>query len=115
MDSNKYSTWQGVMKHGKTEIPIDLVYKSDSLHVAFDNGKWQSIKYATIDHQSIIRGGGLTISLKNPITKQIEESKGNINLLISENKLQGYFSAKFIKEDVFDLGLPYYMVAHGRD
>ncbi len=114
MEINNYNAWQGVMKHGKTEIPIDLTYKNDSLYIAFDNGERQSIKYATIDHQSIIRGS-LTISLKNPITKQVEESKGNINLLITENKLQGYFSARFIKEGVFDLALPYYMVAHGRD
>jgi len=30
----------------------------------------------------------LTIPLKNPITKRIEESEGNINILVSENKLQ---------------------------
>ncbi len=100
------------MKLAKTEIPIDFVYKNDSLYVAFDNGKSQSINDATIDHQSIIRGGDLTISLKNPITKQVEECKGNINLLITENKLQGYFSARFIKEDIFDLALPYYIEAH---
>lgn len=114
MEINNYNAWQGVMKHGKTEIAIDLTYKNDSLYIAFDNGERQSIKYTTIDHQSIIRGS-LTISLKNPITKQVEESEGNINLLITENKLQGYFSARFIKEGVFDLALPYYMVAHGRD
>jgi CubicO group peptidase (beta-lactamase class C family) len=110
----KFNTWQGVMKHGKTESLIELTYKSDSLYVSFDNGEWQSVKYATIDHQSIIRGG-LTILLKNPLTNQVEESHGNINLLLSEKKLQGYFSASFIKEDVFDLALPFYIEALGRD
>ena len=114
IEISNFNSWQGVIKHGETESPIEFTYKSDSLYVSFDNGEWQSVKYATIDHQSIIRGG-LTILLKNPITNQVEESRGNINLLVSENKLQGYFSASFIKEDVFDLSLPFYIEALARD
>ena len=114
MEASKFNSWQGILKHGKTKSPIEFTYRNDSLYAAFDNGEWQSIKYATIDHQSIIRGS-LTILLENPITNQIQESHGKINLLISENKLQGYFSASFIKEDVFDLALPFYIEAHGRD
>ena len=94
-------------------MPIDIIYKNDSLYIAFDKGEWQSLKYASIDHQSIIRGGGLTLSLKNPITNQVVETNGNINLLVTDNKLQGYLSARFNEEDVFELELPYYIVADG--
>jgi hypothetical protein len=110
---SNFNAWQGVLKNIKTEIPIDIVYKNDSLYIAFDKGKWQSLKYASIDHQSIIRGGGLTLSLKNPITNQAVETNGNINLLITENKLQGYLSARFNEDGVFELELPFYIVAEG--
>lgn len=113
MNTNNYKAWHGVLENVKTELPIDIIYKNDSLYIAFDKGEWQSLKYASIDHQSIIRGGGLTLSLKNPITNQVVETNGNINLLVTDNKLQGYLSARFNEEDVFELELPYYIVADG--
>jgi hypothetical protein len=114
LDSNKFDVWEGVMKFEKSESPIEFIYKTDSLFVSFDNGEWQSIKYATIDHQSIIRGN-MTLPMRNPITTQVMESQGNINLLVSENSLQGYFSARFKEEDVFDLALPFYIEANGKN
>jgi hypothetical protein len=57
----------------------------------------------------------LTIPLKNVITKRNEESEGKINILVSENKLEGYFSASFIEEYAFDLALPFYIEAHSRN
>lgn len=114
LDSNKFDAWEGVMKFEKSESPIEFIYKTDSLFVSFDNGEWQSIKYATIDHQSIIRGN-MTLPMRNPITTQVMESQGNINLLVSEKSLQGYFSARFKEEDVFDLALPFYIEANGKN
>lgn len=57
----------------------------------------------------------MTIPLKNPITKRIEESERNINILVSENKLQEYFSASFIEDHAFDIALPFYIEAHSRN
>jgi len=112
LTKNKFQKWEGFIKSENTEYPVKFDYLSDSLYVSLDNGDWQSLKGARIDHQSIIRGG-LVMNLINPITKQEELSEGGLNILITENKLQGYFSATFIKENSFNLALPFYIEARG--
>ncbi len=112
--NTKFSTWEGKIQSGENENHIELFHKNDSLYVSMDKGEWQPIKYATIDHQSIIRGG-VTLRLKNPITKQLETSSGNINILITENILEGYFSASFTKEGDYDIAVPFYIKADGKN
>lgn len=111
--NGQINKWIGVIKIGKIDHPIQLEYKNDSLFLFKDEISF-SVKNINIDSDSIIRGK-LTISLKNPITQQIEESKGTINLLVTENKIQGYFSAYFYKKDFYSLKIPFYIEAYRKE
>jgi len=112
-ENSSYDIWEGTLKSSLVVEPIKFMFESDSLFVSYKNSKWQFIEYARMDHQSIIRGQ-MKIPLINPITKQLEQTTGAINLLIGKDELEGYYSASFSNKNVVFLELPFYIKVHGK-
>lgn len=103
-----YISWTGSMNINETKIPVEFRYQTDTLFFSFNRGQWNSVKNVVIDHQSIIHGD-VSLSLANPLTGEIEDIRGSINLLYNEDSMQGYLSAYFSEEDSYNMAIPYYL------
>ncbi len=113
MDGSNFNQWEGTMKSSDDEYQMKFVYQDDEFYVSINKAELQPVESATMDRQSVIRGR-VTIPIKNPITHQIKETTGSINLLVSKTKLQGYFSGFFEHPEVVFMNLPFYVEAHGK-
>jgi len=108
LDYNAYTEWEGALKSSNFEIPIKFRLISEELEVSVDNSQWQPIENVSMDNQSLIRGH-ISLSLVNPLTKTQEDTSGNINLLINNDQLEGYYLASIPNSDFVFLELPFYI------
>jgi CubicO group peptidase (beta-lactamase class C family) len=113
MDGSEFTSWEGFIKTGDSDSPIEITFKRDSLFVSMDQVTWQPVTNLSLDHQSIIRGN-VTLSLENPISKQTTSCDGSLNLLFRDHMMQGYFSAYFEEEDQYYVALPFYIKVRGK-
>ncbi|WP_299227881.1 serine hydrolase [uncultured Psychroserpens sp.] len=104
------NSWEGYIHIGSEKYPMHFTFESDNLYFSFNQNKKQKIQHLNIDAQLILRGSA-NILVKNPLTEKSETTNGNMNLLLSENKLQGHFSALFRKDNEYDIALPFYIEA----